>query len=257
MKMKLLFIISVLYLSSDIIFSQVIREEGILLPSGISIEYGIGSFAVTDEYISKEKYSGTLPYYGISWCKPHANYVYRLSMNYRYSSKIKNNNVSADVHQFTLKQGFNYALPKFTLFEKDVYAYLGPSTELFFYYNEQNIAVSGFDYAKSFAMLISGGVSSQLFYKLLKDFDLEANLDFSLLSFAFRMIDEEETDETPVKILTLFSGTNLNFRIGARYYLFDNLSVKAAYQFHFTRISSWEPLLSASDNLVLTMTYGF
>ena len=128
-------------------------------------------------------------------------------------------------------------------------------TELFFYYNDQNIAVSGFDYAKSFAMLISGGVSSQLFYKLLKDFDLEANLDFSLLSFAFRMIDEEETDETPVKILTLFSGTNLNFRIGARYYLFDNLSVKAAYRFHFTKISSWEPLLSASDNLVLTITY--
>jgi hypothetical protein len=257
MKMKHLFLISVLYLSSDIIFSQVVREEGILLPSGISIDYGIGSFAVTDEYISKEKYSGSLPYFGISWCKPHDNYVYHLSLNYRNSSEIKNNNVSADVHQFTLNQGFSYALPKFILFEKDVYTYLGPSTELYAYYNEQNIAVSGFDYAKSFAMLISGGVTSQLYYKLCDNFDLEANLDFSILSFGFRMVDEEETDESAVKLLTIISGTNLNFRFGPRFYLLNNLSVKATYQFQLTRISSWEPLLSASDNIVFTLTYGF
>ena len=237
--------------------AQDTTSQKLNFPQGISLEYGIGSFAVTDEYISKEKYSGALPYYGISWCKPHANYVYRLSMNYRYSSEIKNNNVKADIHQFTLKQGFNYALSKFTLFEKDVYAYLGPSTELFFYYNEQNIAVSGFDYAKSFAMLISGGVSSQLFYKLLKDFDLEANLDFSILSFAFRMVDDEETDESPVKILTLKSANNVVFTFGPRYYLLDNLSIKAEYLFHLTRIDLWEPLFSASDNVVFTLTYGF
>ncbi len=257
MKTKPLFIIAFLYLSPAFVFPQEPVKEKLLLPSGISLEYGIGSFAVTDEYISKEKYSGSLPYYGISWYKPHDNYVYRLSLNYRNSSEIKNNNVSADVHQFTLNQGFSYALPKFSLFDKDAYLYLGPSAELFFYFNKQNIAVSGFDYAQSFAALISGGVTSQLFYKFWNDFDIEANLDFSLLSFAFRMVDEEETDESSVKLLTIISGTNLNFNFGPRYYLFDNLSIKAAYLFHLTRIGSWEPLLSASDNVVFTLTYGF
>jgi len=228
-----------------------------LFPSGISLEYGIGSFAVTDEYISKEKYSGSLPFYGISWYKLHDDYVYHLSMRYRNSSQIKNNNVSTDIHQFTLNQGFSYVLSKFTLFEKDAYLFLGPATELFFYYNKQNIAVSGFDYSQSYTMLISGNLTSQLFIKLWKDLDLETNLEFSLLSLAFHIVDNEETDETPVKILSLFSGTNLNFSLAPRYYLLDNLSLKAAYLFRLTRISSWEPLLSASDNVVFTLTYGF
>jgi hypothetical protein len=257
MKMKHLFLIPVLYLSSDIIFSQVVREEEILLPSGISLEYGIGSFAVTDEYISKEKYSGVLPYYGISWTKPHQNYVYHLSINYRYSSEIKNNNVSADVHQFTLNQGFSYTLPRFMMFDKEAYVYLGPMAEIFFYFNKQNIAVSGFDYTQSYAMLISGGITSQLFYRLFDKLNIEGTLDFSILSLGFRMVDEEETDESPVKFLTLISANNVVFALGPRYFLMDNLSIKAAYLFHFTRIDSWEPLLSASDNVVFSLTYGF
>ena len=228
-----------------------------IFPGGISVEYGIGSYAVTDEYISKEKYSGTLPYYSLEWSNQHSNYIYHLKIDFQNSSEIKNYNVSTDIYQFTLNQGFSYALPKFSMFNKDAYLYLGPSAELFFYYNEQNIAVSGFDYAQSFALLISAGINSQIFYKLWNDFNIEGTLDFNVLSLGFRMVDDEETDESPAKILTLISANNIVFTLGPRYYLFDNLSVKAAYLFHLTRIDSWEPLLSASDNVVFTITYGF
>jgi hypothetical protein len=228
-----------------------------IFPEGISLEYGIGSYAVTDEYISKEKYSGSFPYYSITWANQHSNYVYHLKIDFGNSSEIKNYNVSADIYQFTLNQGFSYALPKFTLFNKDTYLYLGPSTEIFFYYNKQKIAVSGFDYAQSFALLISAGVNSQLFYKLWDEFNIVGTLDFNVFSLGFRMVDEEETDESPAKILTLISANNVAFTLGPRYYLFDNLSVKAAYLFHLTRINTWEPLLSASDNVVFTLTYGF
>lgn len=226
-------------------------------PEGITVEYGIGSLAVTDEYISGEKYSGPIPYYSLGWAKQHSDYVYHLKLDFRNSSEIKNYNVSADIYQFTLNQGFNYALPEFTIFDKDVSLYLGPSTEIYVYYNRQNIAVSGFDYSQSFVLLISGGISSELYYKLWDDLNLEGTLGFGVLSLGFRMVDEEETDEKPVKILSLFSGTNLTFTFGPRYYLFENLSVKASYLFHLTRVSSWEPLLSASDNVILTLTYGF
>jgi hypothetical protein len=228
-----------------------------IFPEGISLEFGIGSYAVTDEYISTEKYSGSLPYYSISWVNQHSDYVYHLKLDFQNSSEIKNNNVSADIYQFTLNQGFSYALPEFTLFDNDAYLYLGPSTELFFYYNEQNIAVSGFDYAQSFALLISAGVNSQLFYKLWDEFNIEGSLDFNVFSLGFRMVDMEENDESPAKILTLISANNILFTLGPRYYLLNNLSVKAAYLFHLTRIDSWEPLLSASDNIVFTLTYGF
>ena len=225
--------------------------------SGISLEYGVGSYAVTDEYISKEKYSGAFPYYGIRWVKPHDNYVYHLGLSFRNSSDIKNNNVSTDIYQFTLNQGFNYALPKFTMFGNDVYLYLGPSTELFFYYNSQNIAVAGFDYAQSIAMLISLGLSSELYYKLSNNFYIETSLDFNILSLGFRMIDNEESDESPVKILTAISATNASLRLGTRYKIKENLSIKASYLFNLTMINTWETLHSASDNLIFTITYGF
>jgi len=244
-------------LANPSIFAQDSIIQKTNFPGGISLEYGFGSYAVTDEYISEEKYSGTLPYYGINWVNSHENYVYYLSLDFQNSSEIKNNNVRADIYQFSLNQGFNYALSNFTIFDKDAYLFLGPSTELFFYFNKQNIAVAGFDYSQSIALLISSGITSQIFYKLSDNFNIEGSLDFNIISLGFRMVDSEETDETPAKILTFISANNLNFNIGPRYYLFDNLSIKAAYLFHLTRISSWEPLLSASDNVVFTLTYGF
>ncbi len=253
---KILLGLSILLTSFKINAQDSLNQDKIF-PKGISLEYGIGNYAVTDEYISKEKYSGSLPYYEISWAKLHTNYIYHLSINYQNSSQIKNNNVSTDIYQFTINQGFNYALTKFTLFNKEAYTYLGPATELFFYFNKQNIAVSGFDYTQSYALLISGNINSHFYYMLSKNLNIEGSISFSVLSLGFRMVDMEETDETPVKILTLFSGTNLNFKLGARYYVFENLSLKASYLFHFTRVSSWNPLFAASDNIVFTVSYGF
>ncbi len=226
-------------------------------PQGITIEYGTGNFADTDEYISKEKYSGTLPYFNVGWTNQHDNYIYQVGFEYRQSSEVENYNVSADILQFSLNQQFLYKLPKFSLFQKDVYIFLGPSIELFLFYNEQNIAVSGFDYAQSFASLFSLGLSSEIFYPLWDNINIESALNFSVLSLGFRMVDDEETNESPAKLLTLFSGINASFSLGARYFILDNFSMKASYLLNVTRISEWDPLLSASDNLIFSLTYGF
>jgi len=232
-------------------------QQAVYLPTGISLEYGMGSYAHTDEYISKEKYSGNLPYFKLGWVNQHESYIYQIGMDFRSSSEIKNYNVSAEVILFSLNQGFLYPLPAFSLFSQNAYAYIGPATEIFIYANEQNIAVSGFDYAQSFAALISLGFNSEFFYSLSANFNIESSLNFSVLSLGFRMVDTEETDESPVKLLTLFSGLNGSFRLGIRYYLLNNLSVKTAYMLGVTRISAWDPLLSASDNIIFTLTYGF
>ena len=73
-----------------------------IFPEGITLEYGFGDFTVTDEYISQEKYSGTLPYYKAGWANQHDDYIYHLGFEYRFSSEIENFNVSADVYQFSL-----------------------------------------------------------------------------------------------------------------------------------------------------------
>jgi hypothetical protein len=56
----------------------------IIFPEGITQEYGIGNYAVTDEYISKEKYSGTLPYYKVGWANQHEDYVYHLGTGFMF-----------------------------------------------------------------------------------------------------------------------------------------------------------------------------
>ena len=227
-------------------------------PAGISVEYGQGLYSVKDEYISKEKYSGTIPHLGVKWTKYQGNYGYILGLDFQNSSRIKNNNVSADIYQFTLNQGFLYPLPKYSLFSKDFYSYLGPSTELYFFYNKQQIAISGFDYASSFAILFSLGINSEFIMPIQNNFSIEGSLSLSVLSLGFRMVnDEDNDDESPAKLLTLFSGTNGSLKLGMGYYLLDNISLKLAYRFHLTRISSWTPLLSASDDLILSLTYGF
>lgn len=258
MKYLISFLICFLFIvGNQPIHSQDSSSHKTIFPEGITLEYGMGNYAVTDEYISKEKYSGSLPYYKVGWANQHEDYVYHLGIEYRFSSEIKNYNVSADIYQFSLNQGFLYSLPEFTLFSKDVYTFLGPSTELFFYYNNQNIAVDGFDYAQSFAALFSLGISSEIIYPVWSNFNVESSLAFSVLSLGLRIVDSEESDTSPVKILTLVSGINVVFRLGTRYYLFNNLSFKASYLLNVTRISSWDPLLSASDNLIFSLTYGF
>ena len=228
-----------------------------LYPEGITVSYGIGSYSLIDEYISGERYSGGLPLLSINWARLHDRYTYQLELEYRGSQGIENYNVSTGITQFTLNQGFLYPLKKSSLFRKDLYAWIGPSTEFFLLYNKPEIAVSGFDYAQSFAGLLSLGFKGDVVYSLNPEFFVETSLRLSLLSLGLRMVDSEEDDQSPVKPLTSFSGLNSSFDLGIRYYLFYHLSVKLAYKFEFTRISAWEPLKSASDNLVFTLNYRF
>jgi len=241
--------------------NQVLGQDSLsylnIFPAGISFKYGIGNYSIKDEYISKEKYSGKLPYFSIGWARNHNKYVYWLEMEYRNSDAIKNNNVSTNITQFTLNQGFLYSLKKGELFKKELYLWLGPSTELFFFYNKQNIAVAGFDYSQSFAALFSAGINIFGTYSLNHKFLIGFSLDLSVLSLGFRSVDNEEDDQTPVKLLTLFSGINSSFDLGIHYDVFDKLSIKAGYKFELCRISAWNPLISTSDNLMLGLTYNF
>ena len=71
------------------------------LPSGISIQYGLGKLGVKDFYLSEEKYSGYTNNLYFSWNRCHNKHHNRLELDYRYGGSIKNNNVQATIHQFS------------------------------------------------------------------------------------------------------------------------------------------------------------
>jgi hypothetical protein len=258
MKIKAIIIISTIALFIGVELSgQDTTNHSTIFPKGITVKYGYGNFFAKDEYISGEKYSGTIPYFSFGWARKHNKYVYRLEMEYRNSDKIKNFNISTNITQFTLNQGFLYPLKKRGLFNKDLDLWLGPTTDFFFFVNEPNIAVGGFDYSQSFAALLSLGINIAGAYSLNSKFQIESSIGMSALSLGIRMVDNEEDDQSPVKLLTFFSGLYSSFDLGIRYYIFNNLSIKAGYMFELCRISAWNPLIAASDNLLLGLTYSF
>ena len=98
-----------------------------IYPTGVTLKYGYGFYSLRDNYISGEKYSGGLPYLSFGWARSHAKYVYRFDMDFRNSDNICNHNVSTDIYQFKLNQGFLYPLERVNLFRKDLCFWIGPA----------------------------------------------------------------------------------------------------------------------------------
>jgi len=228
-----------------------------IFPSGIHAGFGFGFYSVKDQYISKEKYSGALPMIYLGWARGHNNYFYKLNFEYRNADDIKNNNVQTNITQFTLGQGFLYPIQKKTLNPQKLFLYLGPNTEIFYYENKPKIAVSGFDYARSNALMFSVGISLEAIYSLSHKFQIESSLDMTVISLGVRSVDSEEDDQLQTKLLTMFSGLNSNFDLGIRYKFYRCFSTVVGYKFQLTSINAWDPLISASNNFFIGLTYKF
>lgn len=244
-------IISILllfFMYSAIIFAQDNAKSNIF-PNGITAAYGLGNYSVKDEFISKEKYSGNLPYYSVGWFKKHNNYVYQLQFNYRNSENIKNNNVLTHITQFSLNQGFLYPLKEKNLLSKNLFLWIGPSTEFFFYVSEPQVA----NYGISTANLFSVGLNVYAIYPLNQKLNIESSLEFTAIALGSRTDEPEQT----FKLVTLFSDLNSSINFGARYYLFNQLSVSLSYRFEISRFNSWDYYIAASDNVVFRLTYSF
>lgn len=243
-----LYVIIILCFSKSLLAQDSLSFHPVF-PNGINIAYGLGNYSVKDESISNEKYSGNLPYFSCGWVRKHNKYVYQLKFNYRNSKEIKNYNVSTVITQFSLNQGFLYPLKEKSLFNKDLFLWIGPSTEFFFYISEPQVASYGLLNANLFSL----GFNVYGIYPINNKFNIESSLEITALSLGSRT---DDTDQS-FKLLTLFSGLNSSFNIGARYFLFNQLSVKLSYRFEFARVSSWDYYAAASDNIVLGLTYNF
>lgn len=223
---------------------------------GITVECGTGGFAITDENISPEKYSGTLPFLGVQWARDHTRNHFRLGLELRNSDTIRNYNVSTTITQFALYQAFLYPLSNTRLFGRDMSLLVGPSTELYMLLNSQDIAVGALGFAESVAVLASIGARAELVMPLSPRFQAEGSLRAGILSLGARAVDDERTDESPGRFLTALSGTHVVFRLGVRYAISEKWSFRVMYTSDVTRIRPWQPLLSASDSLIFGLTWG-
>ena len=260
---RLLSVIFLILLNFKDLLAQDTLDHKIVFSDGISIESGLGYFAVRDEYFSREKYSGTLPYYSIYWSRFHDKNGFCLKLKYRSSLDINNYNISTSITQFSLNADFIYPIGKFTIFSKEVFSYLGPSAEFYIFSNEQNFVENGISLNISIAMLISLGINSEFIVPISKSFQLSSSFHLSLLSLGLRMpeliepYDNDKEKESFFKLLTPFSGINFNTSLGVRYFWHKSISTKLAYNFEILSINEWDTLLAVSENIIFTFTYHF
>lgn len=231
-------------------------------PKGISISYGFGKFAVRDEFLTNEKYSGTMPFFSVNWTRFTDSSGFRILFSIHNSSEIKNKNMSADILNFSLAWDFFNHIKTFQLFSREWILFAGPSAEMFIYSNKQNYATNGIFLDLSFASLISLGANISLFVPINNSLTVESNFRINIFSLGIRMplvndVDGAQNDKSRLKLLTLLKAINANYDLGMRYFLFRDISLRAGYRFQFTKISAWEKLLSSSDHFILSLSYNF
>lgn len=256
MKHYFVFLVAFICCSAAVLDAQALTGQLIPPSTGLSIQYGFGQYAMRDEYISQERYSGLLPYLSADWSRLHDKWGYRLKLEFRNSSEIKNNNVSTDVLQAALQQDYLYPIKRAALFGKEAQVYAGPSFGFHLFMNDQNIAAQGaLHMDMSLAFLLSLGVNSEIVVPMGSKLLVEGSCRTSLLSIGIRTVDVVEESGTAGGLLTLLSGAIATADLGVRYRIQDRLSVRAAGMLQIMSVSKWNPILTVSDNLTMTLSY--
>jgi hypothetical protein len=227
-----------------------------LIATGLSLEAGVGTLALRDQFISEERYSGTLPSLAVRWSAWHGGPAFQISLEYQRSSAIRNYNVAATVTQFSLRQGFLYPLTGLRLLSRDAQVFLGPLAEVFLFFNEQRVAIANPNFSESGAGVISLGIESRIVVPWDDHLQGEFALGLAALSLGLRSVDTERRDVSPVALLTSLSGLHGRAEVSLRYRVGRHLSARVTARIHALHISSWDPLTSVDNGLALGLTVG-
>lgn len=225
-----------------------------VIPSGFTLALGAGPYAVRDEYISRERYTGTLSYVRAGWTHVDGGRGYRLGFGYGGSSEIANHSVSTGITHAALNVDYFHRVSRFRLLSRDAQLFVGPSGGLSLYVNEPELGDNAFNLIVSFAAMFSAGVNAQAVLPLSDRLHVTGTLRSTVLSLALRMVDLVEDDESPVALLTPWAGFGSTIGVDVRYSLLDHVSLGVGYELAMLRIRSWDPVTSAGDNLFVQVT---
>jgi len=256
--MKILIQITCLLVFSSLVsMGQIQTSHENQFPEGIAFSYGYSFYAVKDNFISDEKYSGNANSFALSWSQYHNKNGFRFGIDWLGSDKISNNNVSTRINEFDLS--FDYLYPiKRTTNSKKAYLYLGPSLGFFVYTNDPIMSEPGaLNMDISLSFMFSGGVVGDLLIPLHEKFQLETSARLNLLSFTIRSVDYVEDEGIDAKLLSVFTGTRFNLGLGFRYFPTEKISLRIAYECDLFWLGQWDPVTSVSDNIVGTVGIHF
>jgi hypothetical protein len=226
-----------------------------LFREGLTFEGGIGYVAVRDEYISGERYSGTVPYFGITWSKYHETYGFRLHLEYQYTTNLGEYDISAEWKQFRMSLDYLYPISESNLWSRTLSVSLGPTAEFYNYDRRQNVVPSLF--LQSRFTMASCGIRSEAFWPWTPGLEVRAAARLTLLSMGFHSVYSNSGSTSFTKFVTPFTGIDADGEIGIHCRLTNWLYGSVGYRFDVTRISEWDFYISANDNFIVSLSYAF
>jgi hypothetical protein len=209
------------------------------LSRSISIYKSEGNCSINDKQISENTYSGTTGSIGITYMGSHQTYGPYFKFNYENGSKIQYNKTSATINNILLSYGMIYPIKGLKLFNKNLYAYLGPSTDIYFHLRTQNVSFNIIAPTVSYALFFSLSLNAIVVYPVNKKIACEGIFSATAISFGSRFPNIDYKQINLFKLLPFYKALRNSDRIALAYHPFGFLTLKAGYEFDFMGIKSY------------------
>lgn len=248
MKTRVVITILVIFFGTSI-FAQ---KEKFNNPYGIIIEAGIGNTAIVDEFISQERYSGSLPYIGFWYSRQHEKSAYQVGLTYQNSESLENYNVRAVFSRVSLNYDLFYPVKHFKMFHKPAVFSLGPSIEYFEYEFSSNFTSSH----RCFSELImaSLGMNFLLDYQISRKFSAGLFLRTNILGVSAKTHDNNKFEDMDTIFLGLIAANNINADLLVNYRIWNFISAGIKFKAQYTRSTSWDPSKNFTNSIIPFIT---
>jgi hypothetical protein len=250
MKLKIIFLFS---LTTGFLFSQNTNTE----QKSISAVFGIGNNHLTDEYISKNEYTGISNSYGLEWIDRNNSRLTGVGFDFKTINNLKNMNNVAATYDFLIHYKYLYNIYSGKLFARPINIFLGPDFGFCIHYRDQKVAYSS--QALSLASLFSANAALCAVGNISESFSISGNLSLSVLSFTIRTPSLEDANHvpTPVALLGIPKAVNLNTSVFANYSISENFTFQLGYRLMFLEINKWDYFRLINDNVIIQCGVNF
>ncbi len=244
--MKKSIAIIIILISTAQLYSQ---ENKTRNPLGLTIEYGIGSSAIMDKYISQERYTGTLPYISVWYGRVHEKSAYQVGLTFQQDPDFKNHAITAELNRVSLNYDLFYKVKEMNVFDKPATLYIGPSMEYFEYELFNHFASNHWTFSEF--IMVSLGMNFTLDYHITDRFSTKFFLRTNVLGSTFKTHDDRKYKDKNNQFMTFFSANNINVDVMAKYKILKFLSTGFKLKGQYTRSTGWDDSQTFTNSALL------
>ena len=216
---------------------------------GLNVEYGIGRVALNDEYISAERYTGSLQYIGVWYGRLIDRKGWQLGITNQDGSDLTNHAIRAEFSRVSLNFDQFFQMKAFNLLAKPASWYFGPSVEYFEY--ELINQFSSNHKVFSELIMVSMGINAMLEWELSNKLTLSAFVRSNVIGVNAKTHDERRHKDQNSILQTLVKANNLNGDLVVRYRMIKRISIGLKGKAQYTRSTGWEQSQNFVNSVIL------